>query len=190
MSTKRAVVIVLLAAGVVAGATLALYVHRASPPVAAQGESGTDASRLEADLNQLKNVTPSQSHAMADVAEHWTNLWFAAQKKNWPLAQFFFDEARSHMLWTIRIRPVRKAPDGKAVDLNSIFQAIDTSALAQVKTAIEQKDFAQSAAAYKVALESCYSCHKASGKPYLRPMVPQSPTQSIINLDPDAAWPQ
>src|SRR5262245_60897540 len=149
MSTKRAVVIVLLAAGVVAGATLALYVHRASPPVAAQGESGTDASRLEADLNQLKNVTPSQSHAMAAVASHWTSLWCAGQKTNRQLAQFYSDESRSHLLWPIRIRRGRKAPDGKAVDLKSIFDAIDTSSLAAVKTAIEQKDAAQFGTAYK-----------------------------------------
>jgi hypothetical protein len=35
-----------------------------------------------------------------------------------------------------------------------------------------------------------YASHKASGKPYLRPMVPTQPAQSIINVDPAAARPQ
>jgi len=39
-------------------------------------------------------------------------------------------------------------------------------------------------------LEACYSCHKASGKPYLRPMIPTVPPQSIITYDPNAKWPQ
>ena len=39
-------------------------------------------------------------------------------------------------------------------------------------------------------LEACYSCHKASGKPYLRPMMPTAPAQSIINFDGTATWPQ
>jgi hypothetical protein len=39
-------------------------------------------------------------------------------------------------------------------------------------------------------LEDCYSCHKAALRPYIRPMVPVSGAQPIINLDPAASWPQ
>jgi hypothetical protein len=39
-------------------------------------------------------------------------------------------------------------------------------------------------------LESCYACHKSVGRPYLRPMIPQMSVQSVINLDPNAVWPQ
>ena len=45
-------------------------------------------------------------------------------------------------------------------------------------------------AAYKTMLESCYACHKASSKPYLRPMVPTAPASTLINFDPNATWPQ
>ena len=38
--------------------------------------------------------------------------------------------------------------------------------------------------------DACYSCHKSSGKPYLRPMIPTMPPQAIINDDPKATWPQ
>jgi cytochrome c553 len=145
---------------------------------------------LPMEVARLKSLVPSQSHAMMDVQFHWTNLWFAAQHKNWPLAQFYFDESRQHMTWMIRIRPVRQGPDGKDVDLRGIFSGIDNSSLAAVKEAIEQKDGAKFAATYKTMLESCYACHKASGKPYLRPMIPESPDQSMINFDPDATWPQ
>ena len=74
-----------------------------------------------ADLERLKTLVPSQSHSMADVGFHWTNLWFAGEQKNWPLAQFYFDEARQHIQWTIRIRPIRKDPEGRDVDLPAIF---------------------------------------------------------------------
>jgi hypothetical protein len=40
---------------------------------------------LRADVARLKTNAPSQSHTMSDVGYHWTNLWFAAEKKNWPL---------------------------------------------------------------------------------------------------------
>ena len=73
--------------------------------------------------------------------------------------------------------------DGKDVDLQSIFEGIDTSSLAAVKTAIEKQDGVEFASTYKTMLESCYACHKASGRPYLRPMIPQTPAQSILTMD-------
>ena len=139
-----------------------------------------------ADIERLKTLVPSQSHSMTDVGVHWTNLWFAGQQKNWPLAQFYFDEARQHIQWTIAIRPIRKGPEGQDVDLQAIFQAVDSSTFAAVKIAIERKDSAQFESAYKGALDGCYSCHKSSGKPYLHPIVPTAPAQTIIDFRPDA----
>jgi cytochrome c553 len=145
---------------------------------------------LPAEVAQLKALVPSNSHIMMDVQFHWTNLWFAGQKKNWPLAQYWFNEMRGHILWLTRKSPIIRGTDGKDVDIQAIFDAIDTSSLAAVKAAIEKKDSAQFAATYKTMLESCYACHKSVGRPYLRPMIPQTSVQSIINLDPNATWPQ
>ena len=98
---------------------------------------------------------PSQSHAMADVAYHWTNLWFAGEHKNWPLAEFYFNETRQHILWTIRIRPIRKDDEKRDVDLKAIFDAVDATTFAAVKIAIAQKDSAKFTKAYKESLEGC-----------------------------------
>ena len=127
---------------------------------------------------------------MSDVGYHWTNLWFAAEKKNWPLAMFYFQEARSHILWTIQLRPVRKGPDGNDVNLVPIFESIDTSAFASVANAIQTQNAAAFAAAYRETLQACYGCHKTNGLAYLRPEVPTEPAQSIINFDGSATWPQ
>jgi hypothetical protein len=158
--------------------------------VADGGGARDDLSELRADVARLKTNAPSQSHTMSDVGYHWTNLWFAAEKKNWPLAQFYFDEARQHIQWTIKIRPIRKDPDGRDVDLAAIFQAVDSTTFAAVKVAIALKDSARFESAYKGALDGCYSCHKSSGKPYLRPIVPTAPAQTIIDFSPDATAPQ
>ena len=149
--------------------------------------SDSAATGATADVERLKTLVPSQSHSMADVGFHWTNLWFAGQQGNWPLAQFYFDEARQHIQWTIQIRPIRKDLEGRDVDLQAIFQAVDASTFAAVKIAIEQKNSAQFATAYKGALDGCYSCHKSSGKAYLHPIVPSAPAQNIIDFNPDPA---
>ena len=139
-----------------------------------------------ADIAFLKSVLPTQSHTMTDVGYHWANLWFAADKKNWPLARFFFDEARSHMRWTILLRPIRQLPGGGTVDVKGIFAAFDISAMAAVQLAIEDENHEAFVESYKQALTGCHQCHTASGKPYLRPVVPSAPPSTVISFDPSA----
>jgi hypothetical protein len=201
MATSNALVRVVLPAvlGALVGAGAVEYRHRADVGAAIPSTQGgttedakatNDLDALRAEVARLKANAPSQSHTMSDVGYHWTNLWFAGEKKNWPLAKFYFDETRQHILWTIRLRPVRKGPDGKDVNLVPIFEGIDTSAFKAMADAIQGQDAPAFAAAYRMTLEACYGCHKASGKPYLRPMIPTAPAQTIVNFDPAATWPQ
>ena len=171
------------------------YVGAIAPTVAAQqARAAAPPPTLEsvaADVAQLKAIQPSNSHIMMDVQFHWTNLWWAGKKKNWPLAQYYFNETRGHIQWLIRKSPVMKSQlDQKDVDIAGIFDGVDTSSLAAVKTAIEHKDSAEFASTYKTMLESCYACHKSVGRPYLRPMIPTLQTQAILNMDPAATWPE
>jgi hypothetical protein len=57
---------------------------------------------------------------------------------------------------------IRNQVDGKDVELQGIFDGIDTSSLAMVKEAIEKKDALGFEKNYKIMLESCYACHKSS----------------------------
>ena len=38
---------------------------------------------------------------MADVGDHFTNLWFAGKAENWPLADFYLGETKSHLRWAV-----------------------------------------------------------------------------------------
>lgn len=182
-----------IACGILAGIGLDRGWQRGVVPAMSAQQARTPLPTLESlpeEVARLKALLPSNSQIMMDVQFHWTNLWFAGQKKNWPLAQFYFDESRGHMIWLLRKSPTVRGPDGKDVDIQGIFDGVDTSSLAAVKTAIEKKDGVQFAATYKTMLESCYACHKSVGRPYLRPMVPQAPTQTVMNFNPNATWPQ
>jgi hypothetical protein len=133
---------------------------------------------------------PDQSHVMADVGYHFANLWFAADRQNWRLAKYSFDETSSHLRWAVRIIPVRKNPAGYDVDLKGILDGVDNGILVNIGKAIDAKDSTMFVTAYKQTLRGCYACHKASGKPYLRPQIPLNPPQPIINFDPGAKWPE
>jgi hypothetical protein len=151
-------------------------------------EPPAEIARLRAEIEELKGRLPGQGHAMIDVAYHFSNLWFAAREKNWPLAQFYLDETRSHLRWAVRILPVRRTQAGE-VDLRGLLEAVDRAGLAAIGQAIAGKSPAAFAGAYRQTLEGCYTCHKAVEKPYLRPRIPEQPEARIINFDPAATWP-
>ena len=87
-------------------------------------DSETRSRAWRTDVAHLKDITPAQSHTMIDVGYHMSNLWFAAQHKNWDLAAFEVDETRNRIRWTIRISPTRKTPDGEIVDIKGIFDGV------------------------------------------------------------------
>lgn len=62
--------------------------------------------------------------------------------------------------------------------------------LPALKTAIEKQDFGSFTNAYQQTIEGCYTCHKASEKPFTRLQIPTQPPEHIINLDPNAKWPE
>jgi hypothetical protein len=148
-------------------------------------------AELPQEVATLKQLIPTNSTIMMDVQWHWTNLWWAGKRRNWPLAQYYFNEARGHIQQLVRKNPtIRNQADGTDVELQGIFDGIDTSSLAMVKSAIEKKDGAAFEKNYKTMLESCYACHKSVGRPYLRPQIPTGQVQSIVNMDTTASWPQ
>ena len=150
------------------------------------GAPQSDVAALKAELEALKRLVPSQSHAMADVDYHFSNLWFAAQNANWPLSDFYLNETKSHLNWAVRIRPVRKLSSGQELDLRPMMQGVENSSLAQLKSAIDKKDLKTFDAAYRQTINECYACHKLAEKPYLRPHIPDAPATRMIDLRPNA----
>ena len=71
-------------------------------PGAVPDKGPMDPEALTAEVTRLRGVAPSASVAMADVGFHWSNLWFAGKAGNWPLANYYYSEARNHIRWLIR----------------------------------------------------------------------------------------
>jgi uncharacterized coiled-coil protein SlyX len=199
MRLERAV---LVSIGALAGAALFGLVHAVLPAraTAAQASAAVQASspptvstegaELRARVERLEAKAADQAHAMSDVGYQFANLWFAGEKENWPLARFCLDETRSHLRWAVRIIPVRKTPAGEDLELKGILDALETSVLAELGKTIEARERVKFETAYRHTLEGCYSCHKAAGKPFIRPRVPETPPAPILNFDPAAAWPR
>jgi hypothetical protein len=187
---------VTLLTGILLGAVLTVCLQwgaeTTTPAVADQTADTPEPSlvALAADVEMLKGRMPDQAHAMQDVGYHFANLWFAGDARNWRLADFYWNETRSHLRWAVRIIPVRKDSVGQEIDLGKILEAVETTPLAQLRTAIDEQDHDKFVAAYRFTLEGCYACHKASDKPFIRPQVPRHSEAEAINFDPAADWPK
>jgi hypothetical protein len=195
MASRKLPTIAVLSLGVFLGFAVAsitgrLEISNGAGAAETSAKKLPDLSTIDADLAIIKGKVPDQSHAMTDVAMQFSNLWFAGEKENWPLADFFWSETRSHLAWAVRIIPKRKDNAGREVDLPAILQALENSPLKELGAAIKAKDRPAFEKAYRFTLDGCYSCHKAADKPYLRPQIPTAPALPIVNFDPKADWPK
>jgi hypothetical protein len=177
-----------LALGGILGSLITMIWERS--PAMAQQNNPTPPATMQADIARLKDIAPPASHPMVDVSIFAANLWFAADKNNWPLANYYLGEMRNRMRWEVRLNPAPKGADGNPVDMAAILDGIEKGSLTKVKQVIDVKDGRQFPVEYKRMLEDCYSCHKTANRPYLRPMVPVGAPQPMVNLDPGANWPQ
>jgi hypothetical protein len=157
------------------------------PAVHAQAAHQSDIAALRAEIDALKALIPSQSHAMADVDYHFSNLWFAVGNENWPLAEFYLNETKSHLNWAVRIRPVRRLSAGGQLELRPMLQALENSGLASLKGSLDKRDRSAFEAAYRQTINECFACHQAAEKPYLRPRIPESASSRIIDFRPAVA---
>jgi hypothetical protein len=145
--------------------------------------NGNKTDQLEARVKQLEGVAPNQAAVMANVAYHFTNLWFAAEKQNWPLADFYLSEIRDSLKRAVRVHPVRQGPSGE-VDVAGLAEAVDNTQFAELKKVIEGKEREAFVRAYDEVRLACSSCHQAVGKAYLRVQRPRSPAVQVINFGP------
>jgi hypothetical protein len=155
-------------------------------------KAGSEAQvvQLQAQLKRLEGLVPDQAAVMTEVGYHFTNLYFAIDEENWPLADFYLSETQNNIDWAVRVRPMRKDSAGRDIDLGGISESVKNTQLAGLKQAIAAKQKDQSFRLYEQTMEACYACHKASSKPYLRPQRPTEPEVKIINFDPNATRPQ
>ena len=166
--------------------SLVLLLQFAAPSMSASTpDAGViDVPALKVEVERLKSLVPSQSHAMADVDYHFSNLWFAAENGNWPLAQFYLGETRSHLEWAVRIRPVRQLSTGGEFDLRPMLQGVESSELATLRSSLDKRDKGAFEQAYRQTIGACFACHQIAEKPYLRPHIPDAPSSRMIDFRP------
>lgn len=161
--------------------------HRGPAPVVAVGPppaTQAQVDELREQVKALQALVPDQAAVMSHLAQHFTNLWFALEAENWPLAAFYLSETRSNLRWAVRVKPIRKTSQGQDVDVKAIAEAVDNSQLQELERAIGNQEKARAQELYRQTLIACHSCHQASEKPYLMTQVPDAPEVRLIRFPP------
>lgn len=149
--------------------------------LSAQEDVQAQLDALKQQVEDLENTAVrTQSHIMADVEYHFANLWFAAHNQQWDLASFYLRESRSHLRWTVRVRPVRNVRGGGTVDLKPFQDSIEQAGFTPIQAALDAHDIGKFENQYSQTLSICHSCHTASGLGYLEPRIPEAPASALM----------
>jgi hypothetical protein len=150
---------------------------------AEQEERETTLESLQGEVDYLRSAMPGQAFAMTQVAYNFSNLWFAVEAENWPLAQFYLNETRGRLRWAMRVTPVRKVA-GADMEITPIATALETTQLAALTEALAAKDHEAFRSGYQATLDACQGCHTTVEKPFLKLQIPKAPAEPLINFAP------
>ena len=184
MSQRLRLVSVLFAGAGIGAVANNILTTQPTPAHAQAAKPPADLATLAAEIETMKGKLTDQAHVMQDVSYHFANLWFAGERSNWDLANFYAAETKSHLRWAVRVIPVRKDNAGRDVDLLPILQGLENAALKDLQEAITRHDKPAFELSYRRTMEGCYGCHTASDKPFIRLQIPSQPESPMINFEP------
>ncbi|GEM_PF-404374 len=143
-----------------------------------------DAQKLIADrMNKVDRslalwaIQPGLGTVMREYAYRFATAWFAAQAKDWGMAQYQIKEATEIQEVGETTRP------GNAERLKNFEHAF----LDQLMKDIQSQDLNAFQTDYKNAVQGCNACHEATGHPYVHVGVPTEPPVDFLKLAPSDA---
>src|SRR5437867_8414327 len=138
MSKNVLIGALLLVTGIAIGLSIpALSAQQREGGGRARGPRLPTMEEVPQEIATLRQLIPTNSTIMMDVQWHSTNLWWAGRRRNWPLAQYYFNESRGHIQQLVRKNPTtRNQVDGNDVERQDITDGSDTSSHAIAKDAI------------------------------------------------------
>jgi hypothetical protein len=121
---------------------------------------------LEKTVDDLK---PGLGEIMGVIQQHQAKLYYAGTKSNWPLAGYELDEIQESLDDAMKFYPEFK--DVK-VPLTQLIPTMTKASIAQVRTAIEQKNDKSFVQAFGALSGSCSNCHEAANHPFVKIQAP------------------
>ena len=149
------------------------------PPVSLSTNPAMQTTNLEQRLKKLESVLPELGVTMSAIQLHFAKLYFAAEARNWDLAQFERIEIEENLDTAAALRP-----EERGVNISGIIDAFKNTQLTSLKEAIEVKDRGLFREAYRDSIIMCNTCHQATGRPFIVITIPTNPPVSNQRWEP------
>jgi len=165
------------------GLAVALIALVTSGATWSQIQHTTDTENTPSD-EVLPEIAPAGGPAfelgthMATLSRRVSTLWFAAKAGSQAAADYEITEMGEVMSQIIAAAPV---VDGTDVDIPGVLDALRNTHFDELRTALRSGDHTAFEARYKAMLDSCNSCHREAGRPFIQLKIPARPL--ISNRD-------
>jgi len=133
------------------------------------GRAQQPASPTPAAHEAPKTYVPGIEQFMNVIQNEHAKLWYAAQARNWELADYQLGEIKEIMGDVQDLYP-----KFKDLPLADMLDAVITGPIVDGEKAIAAKDFTKFASSYDALTTACNSCHQATGNGFV---VIQRPAQ-------------
>jgi hypothetical protein len=120
-------------------------------------------------IDQLAQIQPGMDRLMAEVGTRTHRLYFAAQARNWRLAEYFFRSIVKQLRLCATSRP-------KYAEEMERYLEVDAR---PVRDAIKAGDSAAFEAAYERWIERANELHGVFGKPWIRWVTPATAPEEL-----------
>jgi len=144
-----------------------------------QNQNVASTAVLEAKVADLEktvdDLKPGLGEIMGVIQQHHAKLYYAGTKSNWPLAAYELDEIQEGLDDAMKFYP--QFQDVK-VPLTQLIPTMTKAGVAQVRTAIEQKNEKSFVQAFGALSGSCSNCHQAANHPFVKI---QAPTAAMFS---------
>jgi hypothetical protein len=127
-------------------------------------------TNLEQRLSHLETITPSVAQTMLSIQAHTMKLHYAAEARNWGLANFEREEIVEDLETVGAMKPQEN--NVSLLGIISAFTNTVTGPMAEMKDAIAVSDRQLFRKAYQDTILMCNACHQATGRPFIVITVP------------------
>jgi hypothetical protein len=129
-------------------------------------------AEMEKTIDDLK---PGLGEIMGVIQQHHAKLYYAGTKANWPLAGYELGEIQESLDDAMKFYPTFKDVPSP---LTELIPTMTKASLAQVQSAIDQKNEKSFVKAFGALCVSCSNCHAAANHPFVRI---QPPTDAMFS---------
>jgi hypothetical protein len=144
-----------------------------APTPAPQLAAAPQATNIQARLAHLEAITPSVAQTMLSIQSHFAKLHYAAEARNWGLANFERGEIEEDLDTVAAMKPEENGVS--LVGIISAFTNTVTGPMAAMNDAIAVSDRQLFRKAYQDTALMCNACHQATGRPFIFITVPTNP---------------